>query len=182
MKNIRFLLLIIFTTINFNTYAFENKDLSISTETSSDDVKNDNKEEEETIESFIKKNELNDRKGFLHIWIDAEKDDYYLLLNSNDLNKEFIYFTYVLDAPQASGNFGGSLSDGSILEFREFKKDIGLFKKNTKFIYDNKNNISMSKLRNIQEAFLGRFEIAVSDEKTNQHLLKINKESKRYFF
>jgi hypothetical protein len=43
MKNIRFLLLIIFTTINFNTYAFENKDLSISTETSSDDIKNDNK-------------------------------------------------------------------------------------------------------------------------------------------
>ena len=174
MKNIRFLLLVILTTINLNLYAFENNDSSISSETSSDNAKNE-KEEEETIESFIKKNELIEREGFLHLWIDTEKDDYFLLLNSNDLNKEFIYFTYVLDAPQASGNFGGSLSDGSILEFREFKKDIGLFKKNTKFIYDNENNISMSKLRNIQEAFLGRFEIAVSDEKTNQHLLKINK-------
>ena len=175
MKNIRFLLLVvILSTINLNIYAFENNDSSISSETSSDDAK-DEKEEQETIESFIKKNELIEREGFLHLWIDVEKDDYYLLLNSSDLNKEFIYFTYVLDAPQASGNFGGSLSDGSILEFREFKKDIGLFKKNTKFIYDNENNISMSKLRNIQEAFLGRFEIAVSDEETNQHLLKINK-------
>lgn len=152
MKNIRFLLLVILTTINLNLYAFENNDSSISSETSSDNAKNE-KEEEETIESFIKKNELIEREGFLHLWIDTEKDDYFLLLNSNDLNKEFIYFTYVLDAPQASGNFGGSLSDGSILEFREFKKDIGLFKKNTKFIYDNENNISMSKLRNIHEYF-----------------------------
>jgi len=131
MKNIRFLLLVILTTINLNIYAFENNDSSISSETSSDDAK-DEKEEQETIESFIKKNELIEREGFLHLWIDAEKDDYYLLLNSSDLNKEFIYFTYVLDAPQASGNFGGSLSDGSILEFREFKKDIGLFKKKYK--------------------------------------------------
>ena len=99
MKNIRFLLLVILTTINLNIYAFENNDSSISSETSSDNAKNE-KEEEETIESFIKKNELIEREGFLHLWIDAEKDDYYLLLNSNDLNKEFIYFTYVLDAPK----------------------------------------------------------------------------------
>ena len=144
MKNIRFLLLVILTTINLNIYAFENNDSSISSETSSDNAKNE-KEAEETIESFIKKNELIEREGFLHLWIDTEKDDYFLLLNANDLNKEFIYFTYVLDAPQASGNFGGSLSDGSILEFREFKKDIGLFKKNTKFIYDNENTASQLK-------------------------------------
>ena len=110
MKNIRFLLLVvILTTINLHIYAFENNDSSISSETSSDNAKNE-KEEEETIESFIKKNELIEREGFLHLWIDTEKDDYFLLLNSKDLNKEFIYFTYVLDAPQASGNFGGSSS------------------------------------------------------------------------
>lgn len=79
MKNIRFLLLVILTTINLNIYAFENNDSSISSETSSDNAKNE--KEEETIESFIKKNELIEREGFLHLWIDAEKDDYYLLLN-----------------------------------------------------------------------------------------------------
>ena len=96
MKNIRFLLLVILTTINLNIYALENNDSSISSETSSDNAQNE--KEEETIESFIKKNELIEHEGFLHLWIDTEKDDYYLLLNSNDLNKEFIYFTYVLDA------------------------------------------------------------------------------------
>ena len=76
MENIRFLLLVvILTTINLNIYAFENDDSRISIETSSDDAKNE-KEEEETIESFIKKNELIEREGFLHLWIDTEKDDY----------------------------------------------------------------------------------------------------------
>ena len=54
MKNIRFLLLVILTTINLNIYAFENNDSSISSETSSDNAKNE-KEEEETI----KKKQIN---------------------------------------------------------------------------------------------------------------------------
>ena len=55
MKNIRFLLLIILATMNFNIYAFENNDSNTSNETSSDDAKK-NEKEEETIESCIKKN------------------------------------------------------------------------------------------------------------------------------
>jgi hypothetical protein len=69
-----------------------------------------------------------------------------------------------LNGPQAVGASGGSLGDGSILEFRMFKDDVGLYKINTKFTYDEPNKISQSKLTNIIEAFMGRFEVVVKED------------------
>jgi len=179
MKSIQFLILIlIFTTTNI--FALEKLEDKNNVMKESQSVGSDNNEENseedepKTIESFIEENELEEIDGFMHIWVDKEKDDHFLQLNIADLNKEFIYFTYILDAPQASGNFGGALSDGSILEFRKFKKDIGLYKKNTRFIYDQASKISQSKLRNIQEAFIGRFKVEVHEKETSNYLIKVN--------
>lgn len=179
MKSIQFLILIlIFTTTNiFALEKLEDKNnvMKESQSVGSDDNEENSEEDEpKTIESFIEENELEEIDGFMHIWVDKEKDDHFLQLNIADLNKEFIYFTYILDAPQASGNFGGALSDGSILEFRKFKKDIGLYKKNTRFIYDQASKISQSKLRNIQEAFIGRFKVEVHEKETSNYLIKVN--------
>ena len=181
MKTMQFLFLFFLLTTS-NIFALEqledikkNKITEDSKSVGGDDGDEKSKEDEpETIESFIEDNELEEMDGFMHLWVDKEKDDYFLQLNIADLNNEFIYFTYILDAPQASGNFGGALSDGSILEFRKFKKDIGLYKKNTKFIYDETSNISQSKLRNIQEAFIGRFKVEILEEETNNYLIKVN--------
>ena len=179
MKSIQFLILIlIFTTTNiFALEKLEDKNnvMKESQSVGSDDNEENSEEDEpKTIESFIEENGLEEIDGFMHIWVDKEKEDYFLQLNIADLNKEFIYFTYILDAPQASGNFGGALSDGSILEFRKFKKDIGLYKKNTRFIYDQASKISQSKLRNIQEAFIGRFKVEVHEKETSNYLIKVN--------
>ena len=127
MKNLQFLFLFFLLTTS-NIFALEqledikkNKITEDSKSVGGDDGDEESKEDEpETIESFIEDNELEEMDGFMHLWVDKEKDDYFLQLNIADLNNEFIYFTYILDAPQASGNFGGALSDGSILEFRKF--------------------------------------------------------------
>jgi len=179
MKSIQFLILIlIFTTTNiFALEKLEDKNnvMKESQSVGSDDNEENSEEDEpKTIESFIEENGLEEIDGFMHIWVDKEKEDYFLQLKIADLNEEFIYFTYILDAPQASGNFGGALSDGSILEFRKFKKDIGLYKKNTRFIYDQASKISQSKLRNIQEAFIGRFKVEVHEKETSNYLIKVN--------
>jgi len=179
MKSIQFLILIlIFTTTNiFALEKLEDKNnvMKESQSVGSDDNEENSEEDEpKTIESFIEENGLEEIDGFMHIWVDKEKDDHFLQLNIADLNKDFIYFTYILDAHQSYGNFGGALSDGSILEFRKFKKDIGLYKKNTRFIYDQASKISQSKLRNIQEAFIGRFKVEVHEKETSNYLIKVN--------
>ena len=180
MNYIKFLFTLIFTISSFNVLADESDDVKQNDESKVESVDDNDaetetdEEEKVTIESYIEENELDLEPGFLNLLINKENDDHFLILQKDDLNKEFIYFTYFLDAPQASGQFGGALSDGSILEFRKFKNDIALYKKNTKFIYDDSNNISQSILRNIQEAFLGRFKIEVDDEEANKVLIKVN--------
>ena len=180
MSYIKFLFTFILTISSFNVLADESEDVKQNDESKVESVDDNDaeietdEEEKVTIESYIEENELDSKPGFLNLLVNKENDDHFLILDTKDLNKEFIYFTYFLDAPQASGQFGGALSDGSILEFRKFKNDIALYKKNTKFIYDDSNNISKSILQNIQEAFLGRFKIEVDDEDTNKILIKAN--------
>lgn len=126
--------------------------------------KKNGKKEYETIEEFMEDGEYEKLEGFMNILHETEKDKYYLIIEKNKLNKEFIYFTYILNGPQAVGASGGSLGEGYILEFRMFKDDIGLYKINTKFTYDEPNKITQSKLTNIIEAFMGRFKVEVKEE------------------
>ena len=76
-------------------------------------------------------------------------------VDDNDLDKQFLYFAYVMNAPQVSALTGGRPSDGIVLEFRNFKTDlIGLYKINTAYIYGDDNNIAKSSVTNITEAFI----------------------------
>ena len=67
---------------------------------------------------------------------------------------------------------GGGQGEAFILEFRKFKEDIGIYKKNTKFTYDESNKISQSKLTNIIEAFMGRFSVVVNED--TKYLINID--------
>ena len=130
------------------------------------------KKEYKTVEEFLEDGEFASIDGFMNILHETEEDKYYLVLNEDQLNKEFIYFTYILNGPSDAGPSGGDMGEAFILEFRKFKEDIGLYKKNTKFIYDDSNKISQSKLTNIIEAFVGRFSVVVSEE--TKYLISID--------
>jgi hypothetical protein len=124
----------------------------------------DKKKKPETVAEFIEEEELKQIDGFLTLLHDEEKDKYYLVLESSELNKEFIYFPYLLNGPQAAGAGGGAIGDAAILEFRTFKDGLGLYKKNTKFKFDETNKISQSKIKNIIDAFIGKFEVVIKEE------------------
>ena len=165
----------ILITTNVTLYA-DDKKLEAEESAESAEQKNDKKKDKkefESIEEFIEDGEYKKIEGFMNILHETEKDKYYLIIEKEKLNKEFIYFTYILNGPQAVGASGGSLGDGSILEFRKFKDDIGLYKINTKFTYDESNKISQSKLTNIIEAFMGRFKVVVKEE--DKYLISADK-------
>ena len=176
-----FLLSTIF--IGFNIYSIdlfaEEDENTASSEAKSDDAVSKKpkgmpgkKKEYKTIEEFLEDGEYKTISGFMEILHETDKDKYYLVINENQLNKEIIYFNYILNGPADAGPSGGDLGDGSIFEFRKFKEDIGLYKKNTKFIYDESNKISQSKITNIIEAFLGRFSVVVNEE--SKYLISID--------
>ncbi|MDA8674387.1 zinc-dependent metalloprotease [Gammaproteobacteria bacterium] len=126
-----------------------------------------------SIKEFIEDGEFKELNGFMNILHETEEDKYYLIIEEDKINKEFIYFAYILNGPQDVGASGGSMGDGSILEFRKFKDDIGLYKINTKYKYNDSNKISQSKLTNIIEAFMGRFKVVVKED--NKYLISADK-------
>jgi CRISPR/Cas system-associated endonuclease Cas3-HD len=54
-------------------------------------------EEPETVEAFIEKEELTEINGFLNLLHNAEKDKYYLVLDSSELNKGIHIFPIYLE-------------------------------------------------------------------------------------
>ena len=165
-------------TANINAQESEKPE---SVEDSSDAVLEDSKmgkgkkdkKDYASIKEFIEDGEFKELNGFMNILHETEEDKYYLIIEEDKINKEFIYFAYILNGPQDVGASGGSMGDGSILEFRKFKDDIGLYKINTKYKYDDSNKISQSKLTNIIEAFMGRFKVVVKED--DKYLISADK-------
>ena len=165
-------------TANINAQESEKPE---SVEDSSDTVLEDSKmgkgkkdkKDYASIKEFIEDGEFKELNGFMNILHETEEDKYYLIIEEDKINKEFIYFAYILNGPQDVGASGGSMGDGSILEFRKFKDDIGLYKINTKYKYNDSNKISQSKLTNIIEAFMGRFKVVVKED--NKYLISADK-------
>ena len=123
------------------------------------DAKNCEKDFMQTIEEFVDEEELVLVDGFLKIYTNEDGSAYFLKLDEEDLNSEFLYFSYIMNAPQGSPLTGGLPSNGKVLEFRNFKKDkIGLYQINTSYITgDPENNIAKSSITNITEAFVEVF-------------------------
>ena len=132
------------------------------------------KDNEKTIEEFIEYEGLEIIEGYLEIYTDEDKENYFLKLNQEDLNKKFLYFSYIMNAPQGSTLTGGRPSDGKVLEFRKFKKEnIGLYQINTSYIYGDDNNIAKSTVTNITEAFIETFKPIARSE--GSVLISVNK-------
>ena len=179
MKNISYLLslLLTFSYVSFADEAV--KDIPKESDKVSEDVADevvDEKAEEDkepTISEFLEEGEFEVFEGMIDIYYETEEDTYYTIIDEENLTKEFIYFYYIISGAQAGGASGGDMGDSSVLEFRKFKDDIALYKKNTIFNYDDSNNISKSTLTNILESFVGRFEVKIEEE--GKYLINIDK-------
>ena len=179
MKNISCLLslLLVFSYVSFaDDESMEApKDSEEVVEDIAEDAMDEETEEDKdpTISEFIEEGEFEVIEGMIDIYYETEEDTYYTIIEEKNLSKEFIYFYYIISGAQAGGASGGDMGDSSVLEFRKFKDDIALYKKNTVFNYDDSNNISKSTLTNILESFVGRFEVKIEEE--GRYLINIDK-------
>jgi hypothetical protein len=90
-----------------------------------------------TVEEFIEDEELEIINGYLEIYTDGDKSNYYLKLNDDDLNSRFLYFSYVMNAPQGSSSYmGGASNRRKGIRVQEIldKIVLGLYQINTAYI------------------------------------------------
>lgn len=112
-------------SIQADTSVDEKEEISEATKEDSDSEKKsgkkDKKKEYETIEEFLEDGEYIAIDGFMNIIHETEKDKYFLVLEDNQLNKEFIYFPYILNGPQDVGASGGSMEMDPFLNLENLK-------------------------------------------------------------
>ena len=128
-----------------------------------DDKKSDEKKGPPSIEK--KTEEFDKLDGLFPIYTDPTKGTLFLEIAADQLDEEFIAFSYTENGVLEAGFHGrGFYRDQRILSFNTYYDKIELVEVNTAFYFDETNAISRAKDANISPAVLGSFKIVAKTE------------------
>lgn len=123
------------------------------------------KKEEDKFADLIKK--CKKSEGLFNLYRDTVSGKTYLEVKTDQLEKEFIYFNHIVDAPVEAGYFRGSYGDSKVIRFRRSFERLDVIQENTNFYYDPNNPISKSANANINDPVLASEKIeATSKDKS----------------
>ncbi len=126
------------------------------------------KEEEEnsTIESFTE--EFEAFEGLFPLYRDPENGHLYMEIAADQLDDEFIYFTYSEDGAPRTGHFRGQFRANRVLSFARRYGEIEISAENTRFSFNPDSALSRAAHANITRAPLAVLEIKAETEAENE--------------
>ena len=136
--------------------------IALSEEVSEEKIKDANLE-------FIK--ELIYSEGLIDVYQNPKDATTYFKIKKEQLNKEFIYFSHVVDGIAANRKNRGSYLDNGLIIFEKKFNSIRLTRINTAFKYDKKNALSRSRGANISNAILEVFPI--ESQSNNEYIINV---------
>ena len=146
MKNVRLfftLLLIVFFTIS----NVQGQEINIKKKKSKKGAKEvAEPKKEDKYGDLIKKCVKYD--GLFTLYRDTVTGKTYLNIKEEQLNKEYIYFNHIENAPPRTGYFRGSFGGSKIIRFNKNFERMEILQENTDFFFDPENAIS-NQLRQI---------------------------------
>lgn len=123
------------------------------------------KKEEDKYADLIKK--CSKSEGLFTLYRDTVSGKTYLEVRADQLDKEYIYFNHIVNAPVESGYFTGSFGDSKIVRFKKEFEKMWVIQENTNFYFDENNNISKAADANINDPVLAGEKIeAVKKDKS----------------
>ncbi len=122
--------------------------------------------------SFAKLKKCKKIDGLLNLYRDTVTGQLLLKLNKNQLNKEYIYFSYVENGNNTTGFNKGTFRGNHIIEFRKYYSQIEIIKKNNNFYFNPENEISKAANSNISNPTLASEKIIDFDETKGEYLIE----------
>ncbi|MCO5232360.1 MAG: zinc-dependent metalloprotease [Chitinophagales bacterium] len=147
MKNY-LLIFLAFFTFQFSFGKSKKKEAIAADTLKTENVKSNFKPIKELTEKLRKS------EGLFPLYQDSITGKTYLEINSSQLNKEFIYFMYVLDGVVDAGYFRGAYRDNIVLTFSQVFDRIEIKAQNTSFYFDPNSELSKAKDANINQPIL----------------------------
>ncbi len=127
------------------------------------------KKEKDAYKDIVKK--CVKSEGLFTLYTDTVTGKSYLEINKDQLDKEYIYFSYIENGLLDAGYFRGAYRGSQIIKFRKNYENIEVIKKNTAFYYNPDSPLSKSKNANINEPILISEKIAATSKDKNTYLL-----------
>jgi hypothetical protein len=109
--------------------------------------------------------------GFFTVYRDTTDGSAKLLIDKEQLDEEFIYFTYVENGTVQAGKFRGQFRENAVLKVRRNYDRIEFVKVNTNFYFDPDNAISKASEANISDAVLASQKILAEDKEDGKILV-----------
>ncbi|MCK5442249.1 MAG: zinc-dependent metalloprotease [Maribacter sp.] len=131
----------------------------------------DKKDKEKTIEELIKSSkEIN---GLFKIYQDTITGSLQILISKDQIDKEYIYFTQIADAPGDIGFAGRGVYRGSkVFQIKKYFNKIEFVTKNTSFYFDQSKAISNAKNANISDGIMASLKIEAHNNSKGLYLIK----------
>ncbi len=112
--------------------------------------------------------------GLFPVYQDTTNGSTYIIVKKEQLEKDFIYFSYTADGVVAAGHFRGSFRDNRLFTIKKYFDRIEFVIKNTGYYFDSSNPISKSAQANISQAIIVNQKILAEDAKKGEYLLDAN--------
>lgn len=109
--------------------------------------------------------------GLFPLFQDTTAGNVMMLISKNQLDKEYIYFSYTVDGVVAAGHFRGSFRDNKLFTIKRNFDKLEFIVMNTGFYFDPSNPISKASGANISNAILSSQKIVAEDNAKGELLI-----------
>ncbi|MDZ4823371.1 MAG: zinc-dependent metalloprotease [Flavobacteriales bacterium] len=127
------------------------------------------KKDEDKFGDITKKCTKSD--GLFTLWRDTVSGKTYLEVKAAQLDKDYIYFNHIADAPVEAGYFRGSYGDSKVIRFHRSYERIEVLQDNTSFYYDPESALARAADANINDPLLASEKIEATSKDKTSYLL-----------
>ena len=110
-------------------------------------------------------------EGLFTVYRDTAKGTVLLEIKPEQLDREYIYFSYIADGVLDAGFFRGAYRGSRIIKFNKNYDRIEVTSQNTKYYFDESNALSKASAANINNPVLASLEIKATNDSTGTFLV-----------
>jgi len=110
--------------------------------------------------------------GLFTFYRDPKSGAVHMEVRTDQLDKDYIYFTHVMDGPLEAGSFRGSFRDNAVFTLRRYYDRIEFVEENVSYYFDPENPLSRAADANISPAVLASAKIVAEDKEDGRLLIR----------
>lgn len=153
--------------------------LSVCYNTVYSQKKNKKTKESEPVKVLPKSNSLKDKiknykklDGLFTLYQDTASGSVFMHIKKNQLNKEYIYFSYIENGVTNTGHNRGTFRDNKIFKINKYFNQIEFITQNTAYYFDPKHALAKSADANISNAVMASEKIIAQNEDGTEFLIE----------